>query len=104
MGVEPFLVASVMIVSFAQRLVRKICPSCKISYRPTREALKFWELDQVKNAKFTQGRGCFNCMHSGYKGRTGVYEVLIIDEMVQDLILKKIAEQYTSSFPLKITV
>ena len=89
MGVEPFLVASVMIVSFAQRLVRKVCPSCKTAYQPSREALKFWQLDQVKNANFQQGKGCFNCMHTGYKGRTGVYEVLIIDDLVQSLILQR---------------
>jgi type IV pilus assembly protein PilB len=89
MGIEPFLVASVMIVSFAQRLVRKVCPSCKATYRPDREALKFWRLDQVQDANFQQGRGCFNCMQTGYKGRTGVYEVLIIDEMIQNLILKR---------------
>ena len=89
MGVEPFLVASVMIVSFAQRLVRKVCPSCKTTYRPSREAMKFWRLDQVENANFQHGRGCFNCMHTGYRGRTGVYEVLIIDDMVQNLILKR---------------
>jgi type IV pilus assembly protein PilB len=89
MGVEPFLVASVMIVSFAQRLVRKVCPNCKVTYQPPREALRFWQLDQVKNANFRQGKGCFNCMHTGYKGRTGVYEVLIIDDLVQSLILQR---------------
>jgi type IV pilus assembly protein PilB len=78
-----------MIVSFAQRLVRKVCPSCKTAYRPPSEALKFWRLDQVKNVNFQQGRGCFNCMHSGFKGRTGVYEVLVIDDVVQNLILKR---------------
>jgi type IV pilus assembly protein PilB len=89
MGIEPFLVASVMIVSFAQRLVRRVCPSCKTSYRPSREALRYWNLDNLENANFQQGKGCFNCMHTGYKGRTGVYEVLMIDELVQDLILKR---------------
>ena len=89
MGIEPFLVASVMIVSFAQRLVRTTCPSCKTSYQPPEEALKFWGLDNLKNANFQQGKGCFSCMHTGYKGRTGVYEVLIINEVVQDLILKR---------------
>ncbi len=89
MGIEPFLVASVMIVSFAQRLVRTACPSCKTSYQPPEEALKFWGLDNLKNANFQQGKGCFSCMHTGYKGRTGVYEVLIINEVVQDLILKR---------------
>ena len=89
MGIEPFLVASVMIVSFAQRLIRTICPSCKTSYQPSEEALQFWGLDKVDNANFQQGQGCFSCMHTGYKGRIGVYEVLIIDDFVQDLILKR---------------
>jgi type IV pilus assembly protein PilB len=89
MGIEPFLVASVMVVSFAQRLVRTVCPSCKTSYQPPPEALKSWGLDQVENANFQQGKGCFSCMHTGYKGRTGVYEVLVIDELVQELILKR---------------
>jgi type IV pilus assembly protein PilB len=89
MGIEPFLVASVMIVSFAQRLVRTICPSCKTSYRPAEEALQFWGLDKVDNANFQHGQGCFSCMHTGYKGRTGVYEVLVVDDFVQDLILKR---------------
>ncbi len=89
MGIEPFLVSSVMIVSFAQRLVRRVCPGCKTAYRPTREALKFWGLDRVENADFVQGKGCFNCMQTGFKGRTGVFEVLIIDDLVQDLILKR---------------
>ena len=89
MGIEPFLVSSVMIVSFAQRLVRTVCPGCKTAHRPTREALKFWGLDRVENADFVEGKGCFNCMQTGFKGRTGVFEVLIIDDMVQDLILKR---------------
>jgi type IV pilus assembly protein PilB len=89
MGIEPFLVASVMLVSFAQRLVRTVCPSCKASYQPTEEALRFWGLEKVENANFQKGQGCFSCMHTGYKGRTGVYEVLIINELVQDLILKR---------------
>jgi len=89
MGIEPFLVASVMIVTFAQRLVRKICPSCKTSYHPSDEALQFWGLENWDNAKFQQGQGCFSCMQTGYKGRTGIYEVLIVDDMVKDLILKR---------------
>lgn len=89
MGIEPFLVASVMIVSFAQRLVRTICPSCITSYRPPEEALQFWGLDKIENANFRHGQGCFSCMHTGYKGRTGVYEVLVIDDVVKDLILKR---------------
>jgi type IV pilus assembly protein PilB len=89
MGIEPFLVASVMVVSFAQRLVRKVCPNCRTSYYPPAEALRFWGIENLKNANLQQGKGCFNCLHTGYKGRTGIYEVLIIDDMIQDLILKR---------------
>ncbi len=89
MGIEPFLVASVMIVSFAQRLVRTICPSCKTPYQPSQEALQFWGLENLERADFKHGKGCFSCMHTGFKGRTGIYEVLIIDDFVQDLILKR---------------
>ena len=93
MGIEPFLVSSVMLVSFAQRLVRKICPYCKEPYRPPKEALALWGLDKVKGSNFQRGRGCFQCMDTGYKGRTGIFEVLVIDEMVQDMILKRKSAQ-----------
>lgn len=89
MGIEPFLVSSVMLVSIAQRLVRKVCQFCKKPYKPPREALEYWNLDKVEGANFMKGNGCFNCMDKGYKGRTGIYEVLVIDEMVQDMILKR---------------
>jgi len=93
MGIEPFLVSSVMLVSIAQRLVRKVCPYCQKPYQPPQPALEFWGLDKVADAKFLQGNGCFNCMDKGYKGRTGIYEVLIIDDMVQDMILKRKSSQ-----------
>lgn len=93
MGVEPFLVSSVMLVSIAQRLVRKVCPYCKKPYKPPQAALEFWGLDKLSNAEFVKGSGCFNCMDKGYKGRTGVFEVLIIDEMIQNMILKHASAQ-----------
>jgi type IV pilus assembly protein PilB len=89
MDIEPFLVASVMLVSFAQRLVRKVCPNCRTPHKPSPEALKYWRLSEVDTSGFIIGQGCFNCMNTGYKGRTGIYEVLLIDDMVQDMILKR---------------
>jgi type IV pilus assembly protein PilB len=89
MGIEPFLVSSVMAASFAQRLVRKVCPSCKAAYHPSEEVLKHWNLGAGVNGNLVHGKGCINCMHTGFKGRTGVYEVLVVDEMIQDLILKR---------------
>ena len=93
MGIEPFLVSSVMLVSIAQRLVRKVCPHCKKPFDPPKAALKFWGLDKFEDANFVKGAGCFNCLDKGYKGRTGVFEVLVIDEEVQDMILKRRSAQ-----------
>ena len=89
MGIEPFLVSSTMTVSFAQRLVRKVCPNCMTNYRPSKEALKAWGINNTAKANFVQGKGCFNCMHTGYKGRTSVYEVMTIDDQIKDLILRR---------------
>jgi type IV pilus assembly protein PilB len=89
MGLEPFLVASVLLVSFAQRLVRTVCPYCKEPYQPPEKALEQFGLHESKDANFQRGKGCFNCINSGYKGRVGVFEILLIDDMVQDMILRK---------------
>jgi type IV pilus assembly protein PilB len=89
MGIEPFLIASVLLASFAQRLVRTICPYCKERYQPPAAALKMIGFDQVEDATFMRGKGCNQCMNTGYKGRTGIFEVLINDEIVQRMILEK---------------
>jgi type IV pilus assembly protein PilB len=93
MGIEPFLISSVLLVSFAQRLVRTSCPYCREPYRPPEKALADWGLDTAENANFQRGKGCFNCLNTGYKGRTGIFEVLVNDEMVQEMILKKRSAQ-----------
>ena len=89
MNVEPFLISSVLLASFAQRLVRTICPYCKEDYQPPKEALKAVGLDGSEDAKFQRGKGCNQCMNTGYKGRTGIFEVLINDEMIQHMILER---------------
>jgi type IV pilus assembly protein PilB len=89
MGIEPFLVSSVLIVSFAQRLVRTVCSYCKEPYNPPESALAAFGITaaEAKNASFQRGKGCNQCKNTGYKGRTGVFEVLVIDEMIQDMII-----------------
>lgn len=89
MGIEPYLVSSVMAVSFSQRLIRKICPACKEPHHPSEEVLKHWGLGFRVNGNLMHGKGCINCMNTGYKGRSGVYEVLVIDETIQDLVLRR---------------
>ncbi|MEW6673271.1 MAG: GspE/PulE family protein [Thermodesulfobacteriota bacterium] len=93
MGIEPFLVSSVMLLSIAQRLVRRVCDYCKKPYRPPQKALEYWGLDKIEGANFMQGTGCFNCMDKGFKGRMGIYEVLVIDDMVQEMILSRRSAQ-----------
>ena len=95
MGVEPFLIASVLLVSFAQRLVRTVCPYCKESYNPPQKALTAMGItaEDAKNATFQRGKGCYQCKNTGYKGRTGLFEVLVNDEMIQDMILKRLSSQ-----------
>jgi type IV pilus assembly protein PilB len=96
MGIEPFLVSSVLLVSFAQRLVRTICPYCKEPFTPPEKALLEWGLQDAKGAKFQRGRGCNQCLQTGYKGRTGIFEVLVNDEMIQEMILKRLPSQEIS--------
>jgi type IV pilus assembly protein PilB len=95
MGIEPFLVSSVLLVSFAQRLVRTICPYCKEPYSPSEKAYQALGITPVeaKTANFQHGKGCYQCKNTGYKGRTGLFEVLVNDEMIQEMILKKKSSQ-----------
>jgi len=90
MGIEPFLISSVLLVSFAQRLVRTVCSACEESYMPEAAALAVWDLkpEDVKDVDFKRGKGCAICMQTGFRGRTGLFEVLKNDESVQELISK----------------
>ncbi|MBW2017707.1 MAG: type II secretion system ATPase GspE [Deltaproteobacteria bacterium] len=84
MGVESFLIASSLLGVVAQRLVRKICPDCKRSFMPETSTLE--ELGFSKDQAFWKGEGCPMCMHSGYKGRTGIFELLPIDNDIRSLV------------------
>jgi len=88
MGIPPYLVASSMTVCLAQRLVRKICSKCITDYYAPKEVLKELGVDEDKNIKLSRGRGCPECYDSGFKDRTGIYELLEIDQNLQSLILK----------------
>ena len=88
MGVEPFLVASSLVGVLAQRLVRTICPHCRVSYHPEAGLLK--ELCEgaplPESATFYRGRGCSHCMQVGYLGRTGLYELLEVNDPIRRLV------------------
>lgn len=97
MEVEPFLISSSIIGVLAQRLVRQICPNCKESYTGTRESLLRYgfpvpeEIGADTNGEITlfRGAGCDHCKGTGYKGRTGVHELMPLNDAIRDEILKK---------------
>ena len=89
MRVEPFLVSSSVIGILAQRLVRKICPECKEKYKPTKEELKNIGLGEDEKINFYRGKGCDKCMKTGYRGRIGIYELMLMDDAIRNLIVAK---------------
>jgi len=90
MGIEPFLVASSVIGVLAQRLVRVICPECKEAYTPPVEAFRRLNLSMdLDSITFYRGRGCERCRQSGYKGRIGVFELMVMSDHIRELVLKK---------------
>lgn len=89
MGIEPFLVCSALTMSVAQRLVRKICPDCKEMVQPTGDMLAGLGLDpRDPSVRFYQGRGCPKCKGTGYFGRTGIFEILEVNQRIKDLVLQ----------------
>jgi len=90
MGIEPYLLSSSVVGVLAQRLVRKICPDCRESYKPTDEELEGLGLQRkmIPEGKLYRGKGCNNCYQSGYQGRHGVYELVTINSALQQQIVK----------------
>ncbi len=93
MGIKPYLVASALQAVLAQRLVRVICRSCKTEYKPTKEEIAAINLkpEQLKGAKFFKGKGCDECTKSGYRGRIGIFELLIMTDDIRELIFEKVS-------------
>ncbi len=88
MGVEPYLVADSLVLVCAQRLVRKICPKCKEAYAATPEEEELSKGDVKAGTTLYRGRGCESCEGSGYKGRIGIYEILLMNKKLRNLLIK----------------
>jgi general secretion pathway protein E len=103
MGVEPFLVASSLVAVLAQRLVRKICPYCKKPYEPS-EAEKSYLEGQGSGVKgqgiLHRGMGCEKCRNSGYLGRTGIFELIYIDNEIRQMIAAKRSSQEIKDYAM----
>ena len=91
MGIKPYLIAATLEAVISQRLVRKICSSCKEEHKPSDRFLKELNLTSwdIKGNKIYKGRGCDNCHNTGYRGRIGIYEILVINDEIQKLIIEQ---------------
>ncbi len=88
MGVEPYLLSSALIGVMGQRLARSVCPGCAVTYRPTEAELQTLGVADQPNVKLRRGKGCSACFDSGFRGRTGIYELLVADPEMSGLLLK----------------
>lgn len=91
LGLEPFLITATVEGIVAQRLVRKICQKCKSEFQPDEEMLMELELtpEEVGDKTFYYGKGCDNCNKTGYRGRTGIYEIMTFNDEIRDLIMNQ---------------
>ena len=91
LGVEPFLLTATIEGIVSQRLVRKICENCKTEFEPSETQLMELKLtpDDVKGKKFYYGRGCSKCNNTGYKGRTGIFEIMVFNDEIRDLVMNQ---------------
>jgi len=89
-GIQPFLVASSVLAIMAQRLVRKVCPKCKVRYEPPAHILAGLGLrpELAKKANFMKGKGCNNCDKKGYRGRMGIFELMTLTTQVREMTFK----------------
>jgi type IV pilus assembly protein PilB len=89
-GVPSYMVASSVIAVLAQRLVRTVCPRCKVRYTPSESVLKDSGIppEMIKQAEFVRGKGCPYCGRSGYRGRIGIYELMLINNKLRELMFK----------------
>ncbi len=95
MGVEPFLLTATLEAVVAQRLVRTICGDCKTPYQPEEETLRELgpEGARMAGATFHYGKGCERCYHTGYRGRTGLFEILVVDDALRRAVLARESTQ-----------
>lgn len=90
MGIEPFLISSSLEGVLAQRLVRIICPNCRKPYEPIESVLEWLGLPQNKKYTFYKGTGCKNCNGLGYRGRLGLFELMMVSEDIRNLITSRV--------------
>ena len=103
MGVEPFLLASSLIGVMAQRLVRNLCPHCKVPHEITEKEREWLGMDKDNHTVIYSSDGCIKCNHLGYIGRSGLYEFIPIDHELQNMIHEGEGEQVMEEYARTIS-
>jgi len=93
MNIEPFLISTSLIGVLAQRLVRVLCKECKVFSPATEPECKVLNLDLITNPELARAKGCPRCMNTGYHGRTGIYELIAMDDTLRTMVHEKASEQ-----------
>ncbi|MEO0510074.1 MAG: GspE/PulE family protein [Verrucomicrobiota bacterium] len=88
MGLEPFLISASLEAILAQRLVRRICPACRTAYEPSQELIDMLDVDplEIADKDFYYGEGCPECSNTGYRGRIGLFEMIVVSDAIRELI------------------
>jgi type IV pilus assembly protein PilB len=105
MNIEAFLISSTVVSVMAQRLLRKICPKCAAAYKPKPADLQRlgYMPGDIKGAEFRKGHGCSQCQYTGYRGRVGVFELLILNEEVRSAIIEQKTSQEIRTISIEST-
>ena len=95
MNIEAFLISSTVAGILAQRLARKLCPDCSQSYQPSTAELQRvgYTSEDIVGTTFRKSHGCSNCQHTGYKGRVGIFELLVLNEAVRSAVIEQKTSQ-----------
>jgi type II secretory ATPase GspE/PulE/Tfp pilus assembly ATPase PilB-like protein len=103
MGAEDYLIAATLQCAMAQRLVRVICPDCRVPYQPTPDEIAALKIPQewLAQARFFMGKGCPKCMNTGYRGRTGIFELLRISPAVREAIVNRASSDQIMQIAVK---
>lgn len=88
MGLEPFLISASLEAILAQRLVRRICPTCRTAYEPGQDLIEMLDVDplEIADKDFYYGDGCAECSNTGYRGRIGLFEMIVVSDAIRELI------------------
>jgi type IV pilus assembly protein PilB len=105
MNIEAFLISSTVVSVMAQRLLRRVCPDCAVTYRPTPldlQRLGYGYAD-IHGVNFQRGQGCSRCQYTGYQGRVGIFELLILNEEIRNAMIEHKTSQEIRRISIETT-